>query len=260
MSLAMNASGAPPWLAPVDAHLAALVPGSGVSIVIDLVVLGQAFAGARRAPGVPCEACGRHRGLRAVARLLGGRPGHGPAVVGPGHRPGHGTAGGAARRRGPGCCPLALAGLPGTSTRSRSWTRWAPADHRRQPGPGFRAALTGEPIKTWDQANRRAGPDAGSGGKAGRDPSAAARWPPSSIAKDFLGVAMTLAIIGAIVLQATNRLASPCGAGPNPRPGPGACSGVSALADHAERGRDPVRHRLRRAGRCRLRLVHVLGL
>ena len=45
MSLAMNASGAPPWLAPIDAHLAALVPGSGVSIVIDLVVL-QAFAGA----------------------------------------------------------------------------------------------------------------------------------------------------------------------------------------------------------------------
>ena len=43
---------------------------------------------------------------------------------------------------------------------------------------------------------------------------------------------MTLAIIGAIVLQATNRLASPCGAGPNPRRGPGACSGVSALAHH----------------------------
>jgi hypothetical protein len=46
----------------------------------------------------------------AVARLLGGRPGHGPAVVGPGHRPGHGTAGGAARRCGPGCWPLAPAG------------------------------------------------------------------------------------------------------------------------------------------------------
>ena len=45
MSLAMNASGAPPWFAPIDAHLAALVPGSGVSIVVDLVVL-QAFAGA----------------------------------------------------------------------------------------------------------------------------------------------------------------------------------------------------------------------
>ena len=68
--------------------------------------------------------------------------------------------------------------------------------------------------------------------QAGRDPAAAARWLPSSIAKDFLGAAMTLAIIGAIVLQATNRLASPCGAGPNPRPGPGACSGVSAMAHH----------------------------
>lgn len=68
--------------------------------------------------------------------------------------------------------------------------------------------------------------------QASRDPSAAPRWPPSSIAKDFLGAAMTLAIIGAIVLQATNRLASPCVAGPNPRTGPGACSGVSALAHH----------------------------
>jgi hypothetical protein len=45
MSLAMNASGAPSGFAPIGAHLAALVPGSGVSIVVDLVVL-QAFAGA----------------------------------------------------------------------------------------------------------------------------------------------------------------------------------------------------------------------
>ncbi len=66
----------------------------------------------------------------------------------------------------------------------------------------------------------------------GRDPSAAPRWPPSSVAKNLLGAAMTLAIIGAIVLQATNRLASPCGTGPNPHTGPGACSGVSALAHH----------------------------
>jgi hypothetical protein len=69
--------------------------------------------------------------------------------------------------------------------------------------------------------------------QAGRDPSAARR-PPSSIAKDFLGAAVTLAIIGAIVLQATNRLASPCGAGPNPRTGPGACSGVPAIAHHVD--------------------------
>jgi len=44
MSLARNASGAPSWFAPIDAHLAFLVPGSGVSIVVDLVVL-QVFAG-----------------------------------------------------------------------------------------------------------------------------------------------------------------------------------------------------------------------
>ena len=69
--------------------------------------------------------------------------------------------------------------------------------------------------------------------QASRDPSAPGR-PPSSIAKDFLGATVTLAIVGAIVLQATNRLAIPCGAGPNPRPGPGACSGVSALAHHVD--------------------------
>src|SRR5215831_19157515 len=63
--------------------------------------------------------------------------------------------------------------------------------------------------------------------QAGRDPSAPRR-PPSSIAKDLLGAAMTLAIIGAIVLQATNRLAIPCSAGRDPRTGPGACSGASA--------------------------------
>jgi hypothetical protein len=44
MSLAMNASGAPGWFAPIGNHLAALVPEYGVSLVIDLVVL-QAFAG-----------------------------------------------------------------------------------------------------------------------------------------------------------------------------------------------------------------------
>src|SRR5262245_42072357 len=69
--------------------------------------------------------------------------------------------------------------------------------------------------------------------QAGRDPSAAPRRPPSSMAKDLLGAAMTLAIIGAIVLQATNRLARPC-SGPDPHARPGACSGVSALAHHVD--------------------------
>jgi len=69
--------------------------------------------------------------------------------------------------------------------------------------------------------------------QASREPPAPRR-PPSSIAKDFLGATVTLAIIGVIVLQATNRLASPCGAGPDPHAGPGACSGVSALAHHVD--------------------------
>ena len=44
MSLAMNASGAPGWLAAVDNRLADLVPYTGVSVIVDLVVL-QASAG-----------------------------------------------------------------------------------------------------------------------------------------------------------------------------------------------------------------------
>jgi hypothetical protein len=69
--------------------------------------------------------------------------------------------------------------------------------------------------------------------QASPDPSALRR-PPTSIAKDFLGAAVTLAIIGAIVLQATNGLASQCGAGPNPRTGPRTCSGVAAIAHHVD--------------------------
>ena len=45
---------------------------------------------------------------------------------------------------------------------------------------------------------------------------------------------MTLAIVGAIVLQTTNRLASQCGMGPDRRTGPGACSGVAAVAHHVD--------------------------
>jgi hypothetical protein len=43
-SLAMNASGAPPWFAAIDSHLSALLPNGGVSIAVDLVVL-QALTG-----------------------------------------------------------------------------------------------------------------------------------------------------------------------------------------------------------------------
>jgi len=56
--------------------------------------------------------------------------------------------------------------------------------------------------------------------------------PPPRRAKDFLGAAMTVAIIGAILLFLTNGLASHCTAGPDPRTGSRICSGVPALAAH----------------------------
>jgi hypothetical protein len=56
--------------------------------------------------------------------------------------------------------------------------------------------------------------------------------PPPTKAKDFLGAAMTLAIVGAIFLLVTNTLASPCVAAPKPRTGLGACSGISSIASH----------------------------
>ena len=58
--------------------------------------------------------------------------------------------------------------------------------------------------------------------------------PPLHPAKNFLGAAVTLAIIGAILLQVTNSLASPCRAHLSPRTGSGACSGMSAMANHAD--------------------------
>lgn len=58
--------------------------------------------------------------------------------------------------------------------------------------------------------------------------------PPPHKAKDFLGAAVTLAILGAIVLQVTDGLASRCGAGLNPRTRPGSCSGMAAVAHHAD--------------------------
>jgi hypothetical protein len=56
--------------------------------------------------------------------------------------------------------------------------------------------------------------------------------PPPSKAKDFLGAAMTLAIIGAIFLSVTYNLAGPCLAAPKPRSGPGACSGIASIASN----------------------------
>ena len=53
MLLAMNAANAPTWLAAVDQHLSALVPRSGVSIVVDLVVL-QAWPGSGSSWATAC--------------------------------------------------------------------------------------------------------------------------------------------------------------------------------------------------------------
>ncbi len=58
--------------------------------------------------------------------------------------------------------------------------------------------------------------------------------PPRHRAKDVLGAVVTLAIIGAILLEVTNSLASRCVAEVNPRAAPGACSGVAAMAYHAQ--------------------------
>ena len=58
--------------------------------------------------------------------------------------------------------------------------------------------------------------------------------PPPHPAKDLLAAAATLAIIGVFLLQVTNSLARPCRAHLNPRTGSGACSGMSAVANHAD--------------------------
>ena len=50
--------------------------------------------------------------------------------------------------------------------------------------------------------------------------------------KDFLGAAMTVAIIGAILLFLTDGVAAHCAAEPDPRTGSRVCSGVPAIAAH----------------------------
>lgn len=52
--------------------------------------------------------------------------------------------------------------------------------------------------------------------------------------KDFLGAVVTLAIIGAILLELTNGLASQCGTKPTAGTGdPRSCTGLAAFADQA---------------------------
>jgi len=53
-------------------------------------------------------------------------------------------------------------------------------------------------------------------------------------AKDFLGAAVTLAIIGLFVLQLTDAAAHRCEARPKSHAGPGSCSGAAAVAHHAQ--------------------------
>ena len=53
-------------------------------------------------------------------------------------------------------------------------------------------------------------------------------------AKDFLGAAVSLAIIGIFVVQLTDGLARRCAAGPKSRTSPGSCSGAAAFAHHAQ--------------------------
>jgi hypothetical protein len=53
------------------------------------------------------------------------------------------------------------------------------------------------------------------------------------LAKDFLGAAVTLAVVGVFGLQVTNGLASRCGTGLNPH-AHAACSGVAGVARHAQ--------------------------
>jgi hypothetical protein len=58
--------------------------------------------------------------------------------------------------------------------------------------------------------------------------------PPRHIAKDVLGAVVTLAVVGAFLLQVTVGLASRCRAGPKPRAGKAACSGPAAFAHHVQ--------------------------
>ena len=58
--------------------------------------------------------------------------------------------------------------------------------------------------------------------------------PPRHKGKDFLGAVVTLAIIGAILLEFTNGLASHCGTKPTASAGEShTCSGLAAFAHHA---------------------------
>jgi hypothetical protein len=58
--------------------------------------------------------------------------------------------------------------------------------------------------------------------------------PPRRLAKDALGAAVSLAVIGVLLLQLTDALASHCRTGPGPRSGLVRCSGVAAVAHHAQ--------------------------
>ncbi|HEY6276737.1 MAG TPA: hypothetical protein VIX86_10440 [Streptosporangiaceae bacterium] len=73
--------------------------------------------------------------------------------------------------------------------------------------------------------------------RAGKDPLTASDFaesqrPAPNRAKDFLGAAMSLAIVGAIFLFVTDSVASHCTPAQKPQAGPGACAGLPAIASH----------------------------
>ena len=57
---------------------------------------------------------------------------------------------------------------------------------------------------------------------------------PPGRGQGFLGAAATLAALGAYLLYWTNALAGQCRAAVNPPTGPGACSGLPAIAYHLQ--------------------------
>jgi len=59
------------------------------------------------------------------------------------------------------------------------------------------------------------------------------RRPPPHLPKDFLGAAVTVAILGAILLEVTNGLVSQCALERSSRSGRGTCSGLAVVAHHA---------------------------
>jgi hypothetical protein len=80
-------------------------------------------------------------------------------------------------------------------------------------------------VRCWQRwQGSQDAPRAGGGGMPQR--------PPRHGAKDFLGAAATLAIVGAILLFLTNGVAAHCAATADPRTGTRVCTGAVGVAAH----------------------------